>query len=281
MCLKFSLVLATINRTEELIRFLRSLIAQSYQKFEVIVIDQNPDNRLITVLEPFTNQIILKHIRSEKGLSRARNVGLKHISGDVVAFPDDDCWYPPTLLTTIFQYFNKYPEISGFTGRSANENGVTSAGRWAKKAGLITKTDVWIKGISFTIFLNKSVIEKVGNFDESLGVGSGTPWGSGEETDYLIRTLKSGFKLYYDPDIIVHHPEPIIIYDKKTIERVRNYGGGMGRVLRKQKSPLWHSFYLIVVRPMGGILKSLLSLNFLQTKYYLTILSGRIKGWLK
>ena len=45
--------------------------------------------------------------------------------------------------------------------------------------------------ISFTIFLRRRVVERVGEFDETLGVGAGTPYGSCEESDYLIRAVKS------------------------------------------------------------------------------------------
>ncbi len=279
--MKFSLVLATIGRTEELIRFLKSLNAQTYRNFELIVIDQNPDNRLTTILSPFLGIFPVIHIKSEKGLSRARNVGLKYISGDIIAFPDDDCWYPPSLLENVKETLGKRAEISGVTGRSADENGITSAGRWADKPGLIKITDVFTKGISFTIFVKKSVIEKIGNFDETLGVGAGTPWGSGEETDYLIRALKKGFQFYYDPEIIVHHPQPVVVYDKKSIERTFNYGRGMGKVLRKHRMPLWNTIYLVFVRPVGGIITSLINLNFPKTLYHWAVLRSRIMGWIK
>src|SRR2546427_827401 len=96
--MKFSLVQATLGRTGELARFLRELDQQTYRSFELIVVDQNPDQRLAPILAPYESRFPVFHVRSEKGLSRARNVGMRQIGGDVVAFPDDDCWYPPHLL---------------------------------------------------------------------------------------------------------------------------------------------------------------------------------------
>ena len=43
----------------------------------------------------------LELVESARGLSRARNAGLRMIAGDIVSFPDDDCWYPPDLLQRV------------------------------------------------------------------------------------------------------------------------------------------------------------------------------------
>ena|SRR5208337_53067 len=92
-----SLVVATVDRVAELERLFVSLDAQSYRDFEVIVVDQNPDDRLLPVLQQHTDLAIL-HLRSGRGLSHARNVGLLAAQGDILAVPDDDCWYPEQLL---------------------------------------------------------------------------------------------------------------------------------------------------------------------------------------
>jgi glycosyltransferase involved in cell wall biosynthesis len=92
--MKFSLVLATVGRTQEVARFLDSLARQTYRDFELIVVDQNPDDRLVELLRPFELRFPIIHLRCERGVSRARNLGPKYVSGDIVGFPDDDCWYP-------------------------------------------------------------------------------------------------------------------------------------------------------------------------------------------
>src|SRR5574340_342784 len=96
----FSLVLATVGRTAELERFLDALERQTCPDFELLVIDQNPDDRLRPILNRHRGRFEIKHTRSATGLSRARNVGLRLARGEIVAFPDDDCWYPTTLLGT-------------------------------------------------------------------------------------------------------------------------------------------------------------------------------------
>src|SRR3954452_6648258 len=99
--LTFDLVVATVGRTTELSRFLAALEAQSYRAFRVIVVDQNRDERLVPIVARHGRDIDLAHVPSEPGLSRSRNLGLRSSAADVVAFPDDDCRYPPGLLDKV------------------------------------------------------------------------------------------------------------------------------------------------------------------------------------
>src|SRR5439155_16279062 len=94
----FDLVLATVGRVDELRHFLDALQDQAYRNFRLIIVDQNADGRLDPILDSYRGSIPLLRVSSEPGLSRARNVALRRLEGDVVSFPDDDCWYPPDLL---------------------------------------------------------------------------------------------------------------------------------------------------------------------------------------
>ena len=73
MCRVFHMIVATIGRTKELRRLLESLTQQEFSDFEVIVVDQNDDNRLDEVMDEFDGRVPLMRIFSAKGVSRARN----------------------------------------------------------------------------------------------------------------------------------------------------------------------------------------------------------------
>ena len=62
----------------------------------VLVVDQNEDERVAPILASSPVEVVRSALR--RGLSRARNVALPRLEADVVAFPDDDCVYPPGLL---------------------------------------------------------------------------------------------------------------------------------------------------------------------------------------
>src|SRR4051812_21456238 len=99
--MRLSLLLATFGRAEELHPLMQSLRGQTFRDFELIVIDQNSDDRVAPVLAEYAGDFPIEYLRSTPGHSRAFNAGLASVTGDVVAFPDDDCWYDPDVLERV------------------------------------------------------------------------------------------------------------------------------------------------------------------------------------
>ena len=116
--MKISLILATKDRVKEIERFMQSLTHQGNGGLELIVVDQNADDRLESILENSKLSFPIIHLRSEVGLSRARNVGMAFATGDTIAFPDDDCWYPAGLLARVVSELQSQLSVDGLTGRS-------------------------------------------------------------------------------------------------------------------------------------------------------------------
>ena len=108
--LRFDLVVATVDRTDDLRALLASLAAQTHDGFRLVVVDQNDDDRVSRLLAEHPGLDAL-HMRSPRGLSRARNATLPHLTGDLVAFPDDDCLYPPDLLDRVARRFAADPGL--------------------------------------------------------------------------------------------------------------------------------------------------------------------------
>jgi glycosyltransferase involved in cell wall biosynthesis len=276
--MSFSLILATVGRTEEPARFLQHLDLQTYRHFELIVVDQNPGAILDPLIRQYQDRFPLLHLRSECGLSRARNAGLQHASGDMVAFPDDDGWYPADLLQRVASFFQWNPSIDGVTGRCVDGSGGDSS-RFDRRSGWINRFNVWTRSNSHTIFLRREVSQLVGPFDERLGVGAKTPYGSGEETDYLLRALAHRRRLFYDSSLLVYHPQLIRLMDARECARGRAYARGTGHVLRRHRYPLWFPLYQIT-RSLGGAAVSAMGLDFATARFRLNILIGRTWGWI-
>ena len=266
----FDLVVATVGRGDELARFLDSLETQEYPRLRVILVDQNSDDRLAEITAG--RAVRLEILRSAPGLSRARNVALAHVHADVVAFPDDDCIYPPGLLARVANRFASDPRLGGLSGRAADADG-RSAASWKSDGATLTSANVWNRAISFAIFLRRDVVERVGTFDERLGLGSGEPWSSGEEIDFLIRAVRGGARIEYDPSLVVVHE----VREDDTEIGARD-GASVGYLLRK------HGYgprvvARMLVRPAGGSVVSLLGGDRERARYHLAALSGRIRGY--
>jgi glycosyltransferase involved in cell wall biosynthesis len=276
--LTFDLVLATMGRTSEPRRFLESLATQT--GFRVIVVDQNPDDRLSSLIGDFETAFPIIRLRSEPGLSRARNTAFPRLTSAVVAFPDDDCWYPPTLLQDVGAALAHHPEWDGLSGRSVDEVDRPSVTRWDSSPGWITPRNVWRRANSVSIFLRRTLVERTGRFDEALGAGAGTAWGACEEIEYLLRGIAAGAHVRYEPRLLVHHP--------RTREQVTErrpdpssgyaYGMGMGRVLQTSHAPRWFVAYHLL-RAFGAASLALLGGRTAVSRFYFAVGRGRLRGW--
>jgi GT2 family glycosyltransferase len=137
----------------------------------------------------------------------------------------------------------------------------------------LTDDNLWNRAISFTIFLRRALVDRVGTFDERLGLGSSDPWSSGEEIDYLIRAIRGGARIEYDPSLVVLHD--VRVDDARIAYRD---GASVGYLLRKHQYPRW-SVARMLLRPLGGIVVSLARLARARASYYAAALRGRIAGY--
>ncbi len=267
-------MVATVDRTDDLAALLESLDGQTYRGFRLVVVDQNEDDRVARLLEVRPSVETL-HLRSPRGLSRARNVALPFLTADLVAFPDDDCLYPDDLLERVARRFGEDAGLGGLSGRPMAVDG-TTAGRWPGSRQAIGLDTVWHTANSHTIFLRRDVVDLVGIFDEALGLGSGTPWASGEEIDYVVRALRAGTRIEYDPALVITHPVKAVTPDE-LVGLGRRDGGSVGYILARNGYPT-RTVARMLVRPAVGALASLALLDGTRARFQAATLSGRLAG---
>lgn len=234
-----SLILATVGRTDELTRLFDSFGAQSFRDFEVIVVDQNDDDRLSAHIEHAKNLgLALRHIRHRPAnLAAARNAGIEAARGHWIGFPDDDCWYSPRLLEHVAARYSAADKPSGVIVRwvEQDEQPLSPADlSWERSRSF---RDIPVSSI--TLFCERKLFKRIGGFDSRLGVGQ---WfGAGEETDFVMRALRAGALFTYEPLGEVHHavntqqPEVTL----KTKMAVRHRARGTGALYAKHRLPLW------------------------------------------
>lgn len=252
--MKLSLILATVDRTRELDRLLDYLVDQTNRLFELIVVDQNADDRLAPFVKRAQESgIDIRHFRFDvRNLAAARNHGLVHARHEIVAFPDDDCWYEQDVIERILQKFSADPSLDGVEAcwkesrRTCGASSRLSLPAWRRFRG--------IGASSITLFLRAELVRRLGGFDTRLGVPG---WfGSGEEVDLVLRCLTSGANVQFMSDVTVHH-----VYGDGNrplsgafCQRARHRARGVGAIFVKHRlSP-----FVVIRAVFGPLVRSLM-----------------------
>jgi glycosyltransferase involved in cell wall biosynthesis len=274
-----SIVVSTLARKGELQRLLSSLEKQTFQDFEVIVVDQNPDSLIMSVVEEANGGASVRrlHTPNEKGLSRGRNRGLALARGKYLLFPDDDCWYPPGFLERAVGVLGQN-DLDAVTGRPTSVDGRPIHGRFETNAQAIERSNVWTTQIEWIAFWRRALIEGLGGFDEAIGIGAPTPWQSAEGQDLMLRALCAGARCWYDPDLNGHDDG----FDRRKadavfIAKARAYGRGMGHVIRKQRCGPRVALYFLA-RSIGGSAVALVTGELPLARFHLATAVGRFEG---
>lgn len=273
----FSLILATVGRTSELNRLFDTLVAQSYRHFDVIVVDQNSDDRLLPVLQRARSLgIILKHLRHwPPNLALARNAGIAAATGKWLGFPDDDCWYEPRVLERIMVRSRRSDRPRGIVVRWVEQDRALPPGllSWQRSSRF---RDIPVSSI--TLFFERSMLEEIGGFDGRLGVGQ---WfGAAEETDIVLRALRAGALLAHEPAAHVHHllEPPAGSGSQQARKEARHRARGTGALYAKHRLPRW----VILRGLMAPVLRPLLKGQLgSELAHGLAVTRGRLDGWLQ
>jgi len=274
----FSLVVSTKGRGADIDKLLVSLQSQTFRDFDVLVVDQNPDERLVaSSSRDWGFSLRRLHRPNDSGLSRGRNVGRRDSDAEFVLFPDDDCWYPPTFLAYAARRLVE-TRADVLTGRAADEAGRSINGRFETLAQPVGRDRVWTTQIEWVAVFRRSLLRALGGYDEALGVGAATPWQACEGQDIVLRALKLGAACWYDPDLYGHHAElQTTDPDAAMIRKGRAYARGMGYVLRLHGWG-WGTRLYWVARPGVRAALSLLRRNLTAALYYQQVAIGRFEG---
>ncbi len=230
---RFSLIIPTFGRAIELAELLASIVNQKRGDIEVIIVDQNEDARVAPLVEALPSDLTVLHLRlQDKNPSMARNAGLAASSGAIIAFPDDDCWYPPHLLNRVDAWFRGNPDYSVLAVGAFDDAGVPSGNRWIQDACDISPLNALRTTFCSSLFISDLARSRGVRFDPKLD--------RGEETDFILRLLATRLRGRFDRRLYIHHPRRDMLSGTVSRERARSYGAGMGRLVRRHSLvPLW------------------------------------------
>jgi glycosyltransferase involved in cell wall biosynthesis len=108
-----SIIIPTYNRENIVSRAIHSILAQTYQNFEIIVVDDASTDNTESVISGFTDPRI-QYVRQLQngGAGVARNVGINVAQGQYIAFLDsDDEWFPEKLAKQVEQFQQSDPQV--------------------------------------------------------------------------------------------------------------------------------------------------------------------------
>lgn len=174
---KISIIMPTYNRSWIIGRAIKSVLAQTFTDFELIISNDGSTDDSDIVLQEYTDSRI-RVIKQEAnhGLAAARNYGLETAKGELIAYLDtDNIWYPNFLEATL-EAFDDSSTVMAYSGQNLLLVGGSRASQ--KILGRMTRNVTYnpaelIKGNYIDVNCvvhKKELLEKLGYFDESLKV---------------------------------------------------------------------------------------------------------------
>lgn len=243
--MKVSVVICTydITRLSDTLSAINSVLSQTYNKLEVIVVvDRNEE-----LYHSLKNEVSLPKVSiilsNKAGLSACRNLALKHVEGDVVAFLDDDAVADKDWLHCLVKAYN-------------DENAISVGGRIEPHPStpipeFFPQEMYWVFGCTYkghptektevrntfgsNISFKRTVFNDVGLFDRSLGRVDKKNI-TAEETELCLRIREKhpNAKIIYEPKAVIHHR---VYQSRLSLDYIlkRGFGEGYSKALVNKK----------------------------------------------
>jgi glycosyltransferase involved in cell wall biosynthesis len=179
---RFSILIATYNNLKNLKVCLQSIMEQTYQDYEIFIKDGGSKDDTLEFLQDNYSSKVRFISRDDDGIYAALNVGLNNVNGDwLLVMGADDMFCDRDVLMDVAKQIDRNPHSEIFAGDVAfisNENVIIRDWRFrpSHKSLNIINTPPHT-----ATFIAKSLVQKIGTFDESLAISA--------DTDYLIRCM--------------------------------------------------------------------------------------------
>lgn len=221
-----SVIIPTFDRAWALKTAIDSVLAQTYTPIEIIVINDGSTDNTLDILAGYGNKIQVLD-QDNRGVSAARNLGIKHSRGQYIALLDsDDAWEPDKISCQI-SFFDQHPEaLICQTEEIWIRNGrrVNPKVKHKKPSGMIFEPSLHLCLVSpSAVMIHKKLFELKGGFDENYPVCEDYDLWLRISSDYPIFlidkpcTIKNGG---HEDQLSAHHSQ-----DKYRIASIVNLIG--------------------------------------------------------
>lgn len=219
-----SVITPAFNRSAYLVMAVDSVLAQTFDKWELIVVDDGSTDKTREVLAPYLSDPRIRYYyQSNKGQSAARNLGISVARGRYIGFLDsDDIWLPDKLALQV-AVFERFPDIGVVHG---DEITIDAQGRpisshnMARYSGSVTAQLLADNFVSMTTALaRKDCFDVLGGFDEADRIA--------EDYELWLR-LSTRYQFHYEPGhVTLYRSMP----DQLSTNKIARYAANE-RILR-------------------------------------------------
>jgi len=226
--MKVSVLIGSRNRPDVLFKCLESVLSQDYSNLEVLVLDDASDRvNLCPMLKERFSDSRLKCLRSniQLGVAGGRNLLMRKAEGSILCVIDDDAYFENSdAIRRFVDIFCSDSKIGIVACKIVNHQGhntdllVPFSRYWRHRKPDIT--DI-AQDVSYYLgtchAIRREVINHCGTYAEDMMFGC-------EELDLSYRAVSAGYRIYYEPSIIVHHyPQPSVVATGKRGEAKEIY----------------------------------------------------------
>ncbi len=208
-----SVIICTRNRGDLIQATLRSILGGTRRPEELLVVDQSDGDDTRQAVEAVAATAAeVRYLKTDtRGLSVARNVGIEHSWGEVIAFTDDDVLVCPDWLEQVALEFERFPRLGLLFGTVLPPDSYDWTKEFVPYCEVETRRPVrWyqkeaLSGMGANMTLRRSTAERVGGFDPTFGPGNER---TGDDYEYALRCLchPSPVEMHLlDAARVVHH----------------------------------------------------------------------------
>ncbi|MHA1357606.1 MAG: glycosyltransferase [Candidatus Helarchaeota archaeon] len=197
-----SVIIPTYNRRELLSRAIKSVLRQSYQEFELIIVDDGSSDGTQEVIQQFSDpRIKYMKLEENQGQPAALNRGIRASQGTYVAFLDDDDELLSSMLESGVKIINQASENTGFVvgrGLKVRQGKVTFFNEKEVDRKNLFKAQLQYCAVPLAgAIIKRSCFEKVGYLNEKLILGN--------DWEFMLRLLREFDYIYLDQTIYIAH----------------------------------------------------------------------------
>jgi glycosyltransferase involved in cell wall biosynthesis len=199
-----SVVIPTYNALRFLPQTIASVMGQTYQDFELLLIDDGSSDGTADWVEEFNQTTDGHKIRffqqQRGGVSAARNLGIQNAQGEFVAFLDADDLWVPTKLAQQVNYLNQHPRVGLVHGAIAlmDESGKLTGRVLSSKPAASSLTQLLTRNAVAcqTVLVRRSCFEQTGCFDSQADTV--------EDWDLWMRVARF-YPIVALPEVLAHY----------------------------------------------------------------------------